>query len=372
MKYCTKCGTQLQDTDIFCYACGTKTGEAAAKSEEVKDESIFNAFTGKINSLAGGKGAVHPPVRTIFSKVFVKHTREESEDIFACGTKKTTPRLSEETIQWPTPWLFARILIAFLAAFLILHICCKKFESLTSFPGLIFTGSFMMPIATLVFFFEMNTPKNISFFTVIKVFLIGGCASLLASLILHGIVEVETLDYTGAILVGIVEEIAKLVIVAYFIHKEDGVLYYSNGLLLGAAVGAGFAAFESAGYAFTFLFEGGYDLMLEVIGLRALLAPGGHVAWAAISGYALMLAKGDKKLSAECFVSKTFLQLFIVPVTLHAIWDMPIEFGSEYALVQILLCLIVWVVIFITINNSLRQVGEKLREQQAAEQIEEQ
>ena len=54
MKYCTKCGTQLQDTDMFCYACGTKTGETAAKSEEVKDESIFNAFTGKINSLAGG------------------------------------------------------------------------------------------------------------------------------------------------------------------------------------------------------------------------------------------------------------------------------------------------------------------------------
>ncbi|MBE6631384.1 MAG: PrsW family intramembrane metalloprotease [Ruminococcaceae bacterium] len=368
MKYCTKCGTQLTDEAIFCASCGTKCEAGPAISSEhasdnnTKEDNIMDSITGGINKLAGGEGAVHPPLGKIFGSVFKKHNKSESEEIFICGTEKTTPALSELDSAWPKPWLFSRILLAFAIALFIMYICCTEFENIKMIPGLIFIGSFMVPIAALIFFFELNVPKNISFFTIIKIFLIGGCASLLCSLFLYSVIDMGESDYWGAVLIGVIEEVAKLAIVTFFLSRERGTDHAINGLLIGAAVGAGFAAFESAGYAFEWLLMYGFDDMFEVILLRGFLAPGGHVVWAAISGYAIMLAKGKEKLSLS-FLNKTaFWKLFWIPVLLHAIWDMPIEFGSEYCLVQILLTITSWVVIFVLIGGSLTSFGKAAKE----------
>ena len=61
-------------------------------------------------------------------------------------------------------------------------------------------------------------------------------------------------------------------------------------------VGAGFAAFESAGYAFNAaLGTRGIDLvsLLQTEGVRALLTPLGHVLWTALLGAALFGASRD-------------------------------------------------------------------------------
>ncbi|MFK9090737.1 PrsW family glutamic-type intramembrane protease [Bacillus salipaludis] len=57
------------------------------------------------------------------------------------------------------------------------------------------------------------------------------------------------------IMIGIAEELAKAVTVIYFVRRLK-YKYILNGLLLGAAVGAGFAAFETAGYALRGLLSG--------------------------------------------------------------------------------------------------------------------
>jgi RsiW-degrading membrane proteinase PrsW (M82 family) len=374
MKFCQHCGTQLNDTDRFCYKCGGSCGAPVGQQNaqptneqstqttitiDISGEKIMDSLTRKINNLAGGEGAVRVPLSTVFSSIFKKHTREEAEEIFICGTAKTTPVLTDADSAWPKPWLFSRLIVAFGLAFLMMHLCCKEFENFNTYPALIMAGSFMVPLAVVVFFFELNATKNISFFTIIKVFLVGGCASFLATLLLFEIVEVKELDWGGAILVGIVEEIGKLAIVAWFIWRDKGICHPVNGLLIGATVGAGFAAIESAGYAFRFfLGTYSYSEMMDVIILRAALAPGGHVIWAAMSGYAVMISKGAAPLNTN-FLSKTsFWKLFLVPVVLHSIWDMPIKFGADIYLVQILLTLIGWVVIMVLINNSLAYIGQ--------------
>jgi len=362
MKYCRYCGTQLRDEDRFCCNCGGNCdGDYVAPHSDVKKDNLADAITSRINSLAGGTGAVRPPLSKVFGSVFKKHSRDEAEEIFVCGTANTTPRLTDADVAWPHPWLFSRILLAFAAAFLMLHFCCKEFENLNAYPGLMVVGSFTTPLALMMFFFELNSPRNISFFTVIKVFLVGGCASLLVTLLLFEIFPVGELDYGGAILVGIIEEVGKLIIVAWFIFRNKDWRHPVNGLLVGAVVGAGFAAFESAGYAFRVLLLGGYDAMMDVIFLRAVLAPGGHVVWAAMSGYAIMIVKGQQRLDFSFLGKSGFWKLFWIPVTLHAIWDMPIEFGSEIYLMQILLTLAGWVVIFVLISNSLTHIGEYIR-----------
>lgn len=80
-------------------------------------------------------------------------------------------------------------------------------------------------------------------------------------------------------MIGLIEEVAKAVIVAVFLFKSKKSNYILDGLLIGVAVGAGFAAFETAGYILRFGMSSGLQAMLEIIKLRGFLAPGGHVAW---------------------------------------------------------------------------------------------
>ena len=78
-----------------------------------------------------------------------------------------------------------------------------------------------------------------------------------------------------------------LLLVAHQVrHREP-----RDGMVLGAVVGAGFAAFESAGYALQTLLDNLNDqtvlAILEIEAFRAVLAPFGHITWTALIGGAL-------------------------------------------------------------------------------------
>ncbi len=305
---------------------------------------------------------MRPPFKLIFGDVFKRHKTSDSEEIFICGTEKTTPELGEDGKLWPKTWLWSRILIAFAVAFVLLYICMNTFENLNAYPGVMFIGAFAVPFSILVLFFELNTPKNISFFTMLKYFMVGGCASLLVTMILYEIFPIDNEgDYVQAVLVGCIEEIAKLAIVVGVVWMDKKSKYALNGLLIGAAIGAGFAAFESAGYAFVILLSTfDPDEMITNIFMRAILAPGGHVIWAAMSGYAIMLVKGDKQLSMSFLNKKAFWKIFWIPILLHAVWDMPIDFSSsDFGQVapRMILTVIGWLVTFVMISTALEQVG---------------
>lgn len=329
--------------------------------------------------MAGGTAAVRPPLKHIFSKVFAKHSSVETEELFICGTSSTTPELSDNEKAWPTPWLWSRILLVFVAAFALLHLCCTSFGNLKAYPGLMVIGAFMVPVAIMVFFFELNTPKNISFFSIIKYFLVGGVASIAVTLLLNDFFSMELNEWLGATLTGIIEEVAKLAIVALIIWRNKNAKYAINGMLIGAAIGAGFAAFESAGFAFniflgnllgTLNITASYNEMMDNIILRAILSPGGHVIWAAMGGYAIMLVKGNKELSMSFLNQKAFWKLFWIPIFLHAVWDMPIVLGNSIVLQLLPLFVLIilgWVVTFVLISNSLVQIGQLVEARKAEE-----
>ena len=359
MKFCTHCGAQLNDTAAFCSSCGTPcNGTAQTAQQPQNEETLSQVLSNSVNNLTGGKAVKRPPLGTLFAQTFKSHSREESETIFACGTPSTTPRLTSAQTAWPQPWLWARVLVAFGIAFLLMALCVETFENGNAYPGVILFGSFMMPVAVMIFCFELNTPKNISFYNVLKIFLVGGAASLLVTCILYEIIEVGELDYAGACLVSFIEETAKVVITAFFLYREKDAKYYVNGLLIGAAVGAGFGALESAGYAFRVLLADGTDRMMDVIWLRAYLAPGMHVAWAALTGYGISLALKGGTFSATFLSKAAFWKVAAIALVLHAVWDMPIELGGEIPVVQLILTVLAWVALFACIGNSLTQLTE--------------
>src|SRR5699024_9205093 len=162
------------------------------------------------------------------------------------------------------------------------------------------------------------------------------------------------LTFSGAIIVGVIEEIGKLAIIIYFI-RELNPKYILTGLLIGAAIGAGFAAFELAGCAFTSELFGDYG-MTNVIFLRAWTGRGTHTVWSAIAGAALVYVKEDNKLMSNHVFSSKFIRLFAVSMILHAVWDMPLYALQNFYLQYIILIVIGWIFIFVLINAGLKQI----------------
>ena len=97
-----------------------------------------------------------------------------------------------------------------------------------------------------------------------------------------------------------------------------------NGLLFGAAVGAGFEAFEDAGYILDGSLINGKihlpELFHQVIE-RAETVPGGHLIWTALIGAAIWKVKGDKPFDVSMLFSPTVVRRWAIVVVLHGLWD---------------------------------------------------
>lgn len=383
MKYCNYCGHANQDSAMFCGNCGRpldtakdqRTNNGSYKQRSTAS-SKGNSWVDSLNDYVGNDRPADLNWKVLFTDVFKKHTVEEAEDIFICGTHNTTPSSYEVSKEWPHPWLYSRVFLMFSIAFALLWICSNLFGNPNALPGMIVVGAFTVPLSTMILFLEMNAWKNVSLYKLIQTFLVGGCASLVATLFLFSIVGAHELDFFGAFMTGIVEETGKVVIVYWFLRRL-GKLSILSGLLIGASVGAGFAAFESAGYALQpviqFFQNSGYyaaygqqldaSAMMEAINqsifLRGFLAPGGHVTWAAISGAALVIAaKAKGKIDTSLFSDGKFLRLFLIPVILHGTWDSPLSsIGIEFYMVPVALTIIVWIVVLILINMGLAEVS---------------
>lgn len=352
-RFCPGCGTKLSSPNAqFCGACGRKL-ETPSSASGGRD--LLGTLWDKLDEITGNEKQKDLKLKDLFSEVFRKHTKEEAEEIFISGTAKTTPAEGHLLENWKKPWLYSRVFLVFAVSYLLLYFCAAQFENANALPGMIIMGSFMVPFSLLFMMFELNAPKNISFYSILQVFLIGGCASLLVTLVFFSIWEVDELDVGGAIAVGIIEEVGKFAIVAWCIYYKKNTKFILNGILIGAAVGAGFAAFESAGYAYVYG-SNGFDVMVDVILKRAILAPGGHVAWAAMEGAALMLAKGDEPLRPEHFKKRAFWQIALFPIVLHAFWDMPFA-GAVGTLLPYVLTVLGWVILLALIQSGLGQVN---------------
>lgn len=226
-----------------------------------------------------------------------------------------------------------------LVVFVGLYFMLSHFLHSNAIPGTMFIGSMVVPFSVLVFFWEMNIPRNISIFDIVANFFIGGVLSLVCTLFIlrfQFFEEAGVTTYYDAMLIGVAEEIGKAIVVGYYIKKRN-CKYILNGLLLGACVGAGFAVFETAGYSFNRFslilnMQYGYadacKVMLDILIDRGKFAIGGHVVWAAISGAGLVVAKGEENLKAEHLTNPKFLKFLIIVIILHGVWDMPIQIGA--------------------------------------------
>ncbi|MFJ5714251.1 PrsW family glutamic-type intramembrane protease [Neobacillus sp. NPDC093127] len=347
---CLHCGYLNPERVKSCLDCGYNGSSPDITTEE--RNSLFYEFASFVDTIPRGERSVEPKFRNIFSRVFRQHSELEAERLFIVGTALTTPKLQEVKETWPKPWLFARVFLFALIAFLGLYLGVSLFQNVNFIPGLIIVGAFTVPLTTLIFFWEMNAPQNIAIYRIVYVVFIGGILSMLVALVFFDILK----NNINPITIGISEELAKAVTVIFFVRKLK-YKYILNGLLLGAAVGAGFAAFETAGYALRGLISGNFQTLYATILWRSLLAPGGHVAWAGLSGAAFCMIQGDKKFELNLLIKPKFLRIFILVVLMHALWDTPIP--GIFPFGQLFLMAASWILVFRMIRKGLKEISEK-------------
>ena len=344
---CPECGAVVNSNDTTCGECGYPLAKKSAQ----------NIINDNLDKITGAKSKSYVTFKDLFKNTFKKHTEDELDEVFICGGKNTTPELKDIDPTKATAWVYFKILIFFLIAYIPVRIGFITYGNSNFLPAMIMLAAFAVPVTILIFFFEINVFRNIPFYKVMKYFVWGGGLSLILAILFFSLdFNTDISTYFGAMMVGLIEEVAKAAIVAAFLFKSKKSNYILDGLLIGAAVGAGFAAFETAGYILRFGLNNGLQTMLEVIKFRGFLAPGGHVAWAAIEGAGLMYVKGFEKLDKKHLNDKRFLLICLIPIVLHGVWDMPIN--TPYYLLQITLTVAAWLVIIYFINLGLKQVDD--------------
>ena len=340
--------------------------KAAPAPPAVPRASFVGTLSSHVTKAAGLENLESLKGRGLLSQIFQHHTVEEVDAEFSVGSLETTPDLSLIQPEWPKPWIFFRCIVISLAAYFILIQTGHAFENEKLVPSILITGSFAIPLSTLLLFFEFNIRRNVSLFRVMLLFLVGGFASLVIAHPVSYFVSLFEFDFLGASVAAIAEEPAKLLAV-YFFARGARFHYIHNGLLFGAAVGTGFAAFESAGYALDALL-GVIDRgvtpvanMISTINLRGVLSPFAHIVWTAIAAGALWKAKGSEPLKLSHFLEFSFLRVFAIAVLLHALWNAPFEIPIPFVPFPkfIIIGIVGWVITLSLVQSGIKQIAHE-------------
>ncbi len=366
----------------------TEVREEGTEHTQAVDELLNGAVSNAIDDITGLSGISTFSLKHFFSDVFRRHSREELLEVFCCGTSGTTPPLHAINCNWPSPWIFTRMLLGCLLLYFGFNWASNTFQTPTLLPGLMFVGNFAIPFCVAILFFELNVRREVPFLELMRAMLYGGLIALIISLLL------TTMSPSlVAWIAGPVEEPAKLLAVILIAgSRRNGRIL--TGLLLGAGVGAGFAAFESAGYTYTEVirlvsssiaaelvasFNPRQGLAIAeslqsinpdaVMQIRALITPFGHIVWTAITAGAYWLvlrqriAEGLRTSTAtgidwSALTDIRFLRIACIPVVLHMVWNTP--WLAEYGLLRFLvLGIIAWAVALRLVQAGLHQIREE-------------
>lgn len=354
----------------------------------ILDELLHETQTNTIDEITGLNGLRGFSLWHFFADVFRRHDRDEILEVFCCGTHATTPPLHAVSSAWPTPWIFARMLLACLLLYFGFDWASSTFQNANLVPGLMFVGNFAIPFCVMVFFFELNVRRDVPFFDVMRAMMYGGLIALIFALIL-----VEFSPDVLRWVAGPIEEPAKLLAVILIAgSRRNGRIL--TGLLLGAGVGAGFAAFESSGYTFTELVRlitsnTAAEIVTTinpaqaqviaanastidpdaVMQVRALITPFGHIVWTAITAGAYWLVLRQRIIEGRRDYNSTgidwsiltdirFLRIAIIPVLLHLVWNT--GWLAGFGLLRFLvLGVIAWAVALRLVQAGLQQIREE-------------
>jgi RsiW-degrading membrane proteinase PrsW (M82 family) len=232
-------------------------------------------------------------------------------------TLQAVPTAAETPGWWSArPWL--HIFLGGLGLWVATVVVTFATSNANLIPTIILLGSFLVPVAFVTYAFG-HADQVVTAQRIFTAFVYGGVLGVLGASVLEAAFLRQSSGpaYFG---VGLIEEAVKLAAL-WLLARRLPRYTMRDGMVLGAAVGFGFAAFESAGYAFNALFTSDGPSLLNVVEtevLRGILAPVGHGLWTAILGgtlFAVAARRGRLRLSGAV------VGWYVVVADLHGLWD---------------------------------------------------
>jgi RsiW-degrading membrane proteinase PrsW (M82 family) len=214
------------------------------------------------------------------------------------------------------PWL--RMFCAGLALWVATVVVTFVTQNANLVPTIILLGSFLVPVSFVAYAFT-RADEVVTAQRILSALVYGGVLGVLGASLL----EAEFLRSPSPVsylYVGLIEEAVKLAAL-WLLARRLPRYTMRDGIVLGATVGFGFAALESAGYAFNALFtSSGLSLLnlVETEVLRGILAPVGHGLWTAILGGVLF---GAAARHGRLRLTGSLLGAYLLVAALHALWD---------------------------------------------------
>src|SRR5215203_2968006 len=146
-------------------------------------------------------------------------------------------------------------------------------------PSAILLGAFLVPVTFTTYLYERLPNWDAPLPPLAICFIWGGVlGTVVAGTLEYDVIR--TLGFLPKLGIGVIEESAKLLLplVFYFLGRYRS---EAAGIVLGVATAAGFAGLETMGYGFVSLLnaKGNLGVLDEVLLVRGLTSPAGHMAW---------------------------------------------------------------------------------------------
>ena len=191
-------------------------------------------------------------------------------------------------------------------------------SSLNYVPSLILLGAFLVPVTFVTYLYERLPSWDVSLPALAVCFLWGGVlGTVVAGTLEYDIAR--ALGFLPKLAIGLIEESAKLIVplIFYFVWRYRS---EAAGIVLGVATAAGFAALETMGYGFVSLLasRGNLGVLDEVLLVRGLSSPAGHMSW---TGLVCAVLWRERLKAGHATLNWRVLSAFLVAVILHALWD---------------------------------------------------
>lgn len=191
-------------------------------------------------------------------------------------------------------------------------------SSLNYVPSLILLGAFLVPVTFVTYLYERLPSWDVSLPALAVCFLWGGVLGTVVA----GTLEYDVaraLGFLPKLVIGLIEESAKLIVplIFYFVGRYRS---EAAGIVLGVATAAGFAALETMGYGFVSLLasHGNLGVLDEVLLVRGLSSPAGHISW---TGLVCAVLWRERLKAGHATLNWRVGGAFLVAVVLHALWD---------------------------------------------------
>jgi RsiW-degrading membrane proteinase PrsW (M82 family) len=225
-------------------------------------------------------------------------------------------------------------------------------------PSAILLGAFLVPVTFATYLYERLPDWDVPLPPVAICFIWGGVLGT----VIAGTLEFDvlrTLGFLPKLGIGVIEEAAKLILplVFYFLGRYRS---EAAGIVLGVATAAAFAGLETMGYGFVSLLasKGNLGVLDEVLLVRGLTSPAGHIAW---TGLVCAVLWRERLKAGHAVFNWRVGGAFATAVILHALWDTFASMSSATFVGFLSIQLVTLLIALVSLTLLIRRVREARR-----------